>query len=91
MTLPYLTTENFRSDLPLMLLAAINNLSEQSFEAPYKFIGEQALSVLNATIFLTFVSKHACTRFSAPITFVLINSMGLYSAAGTCFKGFRYF
>ena len=42
--------------------------------------------MLNATTFLTFVSKQACTRFSAPITFVLINSMGLYSAAGTCFK-----
>ena len=40
-----------------MLLAAINNFSEQSFVAPYKFIGDDALSVDNATTFFTLVSK----------------------------------
>ena len=38
---------------PVILLAATNNLSEVNFEAPYKLIGAQALSVLNATTFFT--------------------------------------
>jgi hypothetical protein len=33
-TFPYLTTENLIGLLPLILLAAINNLSEASFVAP---------------------------------------------------------
>ena len=50
-TLPYLTTENFIGFAPRILFAAINNLSEASFVAPYRFIGAAALSVESATTF----------------------------------------
>ena len=36
-----------------MLFAAINNLSEHNFVAPYKLTGAAALSVDKATTFLT--------------------------------------
>ena len=85
-TFPYRTTEKCRSLSPLTLLAAMNNLSEHNLVAPYKFMGAAALSVLNATTLLTPVSRQACTTFSDPSTFVFINSIGLYSAAGTCFS-----
>ena len=71
---------------PFKLLAAINNLSEHNLVAPYKFMGAAALSVDNATTFLTLDSKHASIRLLAPIIFVLIYSVGLYSALGTCFR-----
>ena len=51
-TFPYLATENLKSLFPTILLAETKSLSEQSFVAPYKFIGAQALSVDNATTFL---------------------------------------
>ena len=54
-TLPYLTTENFISLLPLILFAEINNLSEVNLVAPYKFIGAAALSVERATTDLTWL------------------------------------
>src|SRR5690606_13687273 len=44
-TFPYRTTENLIGLLPLILFAAINNLSEVSLVAPYRLIGAQALSV----------------------------------------------
>ena len=44
-TLPYRTTENLIGLFPLILLAAMNNLSEVNFVAPYKLIGAQAFSV----------------------------------------------
>ena len=66
-TLPYLTTLKDIFCFPLMLLAAINNLSEQSFVAPYRLIGAAALSVDRAITFLTLVSKHALIKFSAPM------------------------
>ena len=66
--------------------AAINNLSAHSLVAPYRLTGPAALSVLRATTFFTFESKDACMMFSAPKTLVLTNSIGLYSAAGTCFR-----
>ena len=69
-----------------MLFAAIINLSEQSFVAPYRFIGAAALSVDNAITFLTLLLKEHSIMFCAPITFVLIVSIGLYSAVGTCFN-----
>ena len=53
-TLPYRTIMDLKSRSPLMLFAAMNNLSEQSFVAPYKFIGAAALSVDKATIDFTF-------------------------------------
>ena len=84
-TFPYLTTENFKSLLPLILLAAINSLSEASLVAPYKLIGAAALSVERDTTFLTFVDQLASITFSAPKIFVLTASIGLYSAIGTCF------
>ena len=84
-TLPYLTTENTRFFSPLILLAAINNLSEASFVAPYKFIGAHALSVDNATHFVTLDSMQALITFSAPPIFVFTHSSGLYSAMCTCF------
>ena len=58
-TFPYLTTENLVSLLPLYAFPAINNLSEQSFVAPYKLIGAQALSVDNATTFLHLYLSHS--------------------------------
>ncbi|MNT50090.1 hypothetical protein D3C72_1869910 [compost metagenome] len=85
-TLPYLTTENLRSRDPLILLAAINNLSEHNLVAPYKFIGAAALSVERATTFFTPLAIAASITFSAPSIFVFIHSIGLYSAAGTCFN-----
>mgnify|MGYP003317150024 CR=1 FL=1 len=57
-----------------MLLAAMNNLSEVNFVAPYKFIGAAALSVESATTFFTFALMAASITFDAPIIFVLINS-----------------
>src|SRR6478609_2213383 len=84
-TLPYLTTENFIGLVPRMLLAAINNLSEASFVAPYKLMGAAALSVERATTFSTLASRHALIIFSAPRMFVFTHSIGLYSAIGTCF------
>ncbi len=65
-------------------MPATNNLSLASFVAPYKLIGFAALSVDNATTFLTPASIAASITFSAPIIFVLIASKGLYSAATTC-------
>ena len=41
------------------LFAEEKILSEQSFVAPYKFVGAAALSVDNAIIFLTLLSKLA--------------------------------
>ena len=54
-----------------MLLAETKSLSEQSFVAPYKFIGADALSVDNAITFLTLLCIEALIKFCAPITFVL--------------------
>ena len=69
-----------------MLLALMNNLSDASFVAPYKFIGELALSVLKAKTFSILFFKLASITFSAPVIFVLIVSRGLYSAVSTCFS-----
>ena len=85
-TFPYLTILNEIFCLPLILLAAINNLSAHSFVAPYKLTGAAALSVDKAITFCTFSFKQQLIRFWAPMIFVLINSVGLYSAAGTCFR-----
>ena len=64
----------------------MNNLSETSLVAPYKFTGLTALSVDNAIIFLTLLSIAAFMIFSAPCILVLIASIGLYSAAGICLR-----
>ena len=66
-------------------MAAINNLSEANFVAPYRLTGAAALSVLRAIIF-TLLYKHASITFCAPIIFVFTASNGLYSATGTCFN-----
>ena len=71
---------------PLTLFDAIIILSEANFVAPYKFIGEAALSVLNAINCFTLFSKHPSIIFCAPIILVLTASNGLYSVAGTCFN-----
>ena len=52
-TFPYLTTLKDNFLFPIILLAAIINLSEQSFEAPYKFMGAAALSVERLITFFT--------------------------------------
>ena len=52
-TLPYLTTENEVSFDPLKLFADINSLSAHNLDAPYKLIGEEALSVESKIHFLT--------------------------------------
>ena len=44
-------------------LCPINNLSEHNLEAPYKFTGAAALSVLSATKVLTLVSKQVSIKF----------------------------
>ena len=49
-----------------MLLADINNLSEHSLVAPYKLIGEQALSVESAKTLILFF-KAASIKLLAPI------------------------
>ena len=85
-TFPYLTTENLIFLLPTILLAAVKILSDVSFVAPYKLIGSYALSVERAIIFFTFLCIAEETTFSAPSTFVLMHSIGLYSAISTCFK-----
>ena len=61
-------------------------MSPHSLVAPYKFAGATALSVESAINCLTFLSMQASTMFWEPIIFVFINSVGLYSAAGTCFN-----
>ena len=86
LTLPYLTTENFVFFFPIILFAEIKILSEQSFVAPYKFLGATALSVDKDITFLTLFEKQASIMFYAPKIFVFTNSIGLYSAAGTCFS-----
>ena len=83
-TFPYLTTEKDVFFIPVKLLAAINNLSEHNFVAPYKLIGLTALSVDNAITFLTPQSIAAFIIFSAPLMLVLIHSIGLYSDETTC-------
>ena len=57
-----LLENNFLSS-PERLFAAINNLSEQSLVAPYKFKGDEALSVESATTFFIFLSRAASIIF----------------------------
>ncbi len=85
-TFPYLTILNFVEFFPAIAFASINIFSAQSFVAPYKFIGLTALSVERAITFFTLLSIAAETILLDPVIFVLINSRGLYSAIGTCFK-----
>ena len=85
-TFPYLTTENLVWCFPAILLAETKILSDVNFVAPYKFIGSEALSVESAITFKTSELKAAFTTFSAPPTFVLTHSIGLYSAILTCFN-----
>ena len=51
---------------PIILFAETKSLSEQSFVAPYKFIGADALSVDRATTFLTSLCIAALIKFCAP-------------------------
>ena len=51
--------------------------------APYKLIGLAALSVESAMIFV--ICKRRFNYISAPLI-VLMHSIGLYSAAGTCLR-----
>ena len=62
------------------MFAAVNNLSLQSFVAPYKLIGDAALSVDKAITFFTPHVIAVSIIFDAPRIFVLVNSKGLYSA-----------
>jgi len=84
-TFPYLTTPKDVSCEPEYELPATNSLSDANFVAPYKLIGELALSVERAITFLTFLSIAASIRFIAPIILVFTHSKGLYSAVGTIF------
>ncbi len=85
-TLPYRTAAKRVRAPPTMLLAATNSLSEASLVAPYRLIGFAALSVDRAITLSTSLAMAARITFSAPCTFVLMHSMGLYSAAGTCLR-----
>src|SRR5690606_6336366 len=82
-TLPYRTTEKRVPCSPEYELEATNSLSEASFVAPYRFIGELALSVDKATQPLMLWSMQASMTFIAPLILVLMHSNGLYSAVGT--------
>jgi hypothetical protein len=82
-TFPYLTTEKLVFFFPTKVLADKKSLSAHNFVAPYKLIGDDALSVDKAITFFTFNSIAASIIFCDPITFVLTNSIGLYSAVGT--------
>ena len=78
-TLPYLTTQNLVFLFLTSKFAEINSLSDASLDAPYKFIGLDALSVDKATTFFTLFSIHASITFRAPITLVFIHSDGFSS------------
>src|SRR3990167_3542311 len=82
-TFPYLTAANRAPPSPDKALAATNNFSAHSLLAPYKLIGAHALSDDSAMTRSTPCSIAAVTTFSAPITFVLITSIGLTSPPGT--------
>ena len=60
--------------------------SAQSFVAPYRLIGLEALSVDSATTRFTPASMQASMTFCDPWTLVWTNSNGLYSAVSTCFS-----
>ena len=64
-TFPYRTTENFVPCSPEYELDAVNNLSEHSFVAPYKFTGLEALSVDKAITFLLSDQYASITFISA--------------------------
>ena len=64
-TFPYLTTENFVFFEPTKLFEDTNNLSETNFVAPYKLIGDEALSVLKAITLLILLLIEALITFSA--------------------------
>ena len=66
------TTENLIGFQPVILLAATNSLSEANFVAPYRLIGDTALSVDKEIIFSTLFSMAASTTFCDPTIFVLI-------------------
>ncbi|EKD70615.1 MAG: hypothetical protein ACD_46C00479G0003 [uncultured bacterium] len=71
---------------PFILLAATNNLSETSLVAPYKLIGQAALSVDKEMTLSTPRARDASMTLIAPLIFVLMHSIGLYSAVGTCLR-----
>ena len=84
-TFPYLTTAYRVPCSPPYEFEATNNLSEANFVAPYKFIGDDALSVESATTRFTLQSTAASITFIAPLILVFTHSNGLYSAVGTIF------
>ena len=49
----------------MILFAAMNNLSDVNFVAPYKFIGAQALSVERATTLDTLQSRQVINYFGS--------------------------
>ena len=61
-------------------------MSASNFVAPYKFIGELALSVDKEINCSTLLSIQLSTTFCVPKTLVFIVSKGLYSLDGTCLK-----
>jgi hypothetical protein len=77
-TFPYLTVLRIIFFSPTILFADEINLSATNFVAPYKLIGEAALSVDRDITFSTLLWIAALIIFSVPIIFVLINSPGLY-------------
>ena len=84
-TLPYRTTEKTESESPNKLFAATNNLSEASFDAPYKLIGFAALSVDKAITFFTeqFIIATVDAALVAQNIVVASESAGL----GICYIG----
>jgi hypothetical protein len=60
--------------------------SAARLEAPITLVGFTALSVLRAITRPTPLSRAASITLRAPITFVMMASIGLYSQAGTCLR-----
>ena len=58
------------------ICSEINNLSAHNFVAPYKLIGDEALSVESDITFFTLHSYAALITFFEPIILVSINSVG---------------
>src|SRR3972149_11435540 len=81
-TFPYLAT--VKTDELHEDASGCHKRSIDILVAPYRFIGQTALSVLMATIRLTPATHAALATFREPRTLVSIHSDTLHSADGIC-------
>ena len=87
-TLPYLTTENLKS-FPTKLLAAINNLSDVSFDAHTNLLEKKLYPCLMQLLFLRCYTHMHQLHFARQVHLSL-QLRRLYSAMGTCFNAVAY-